>query len=93
MKKLTKKQRAEIYLKVAEYLELESPDTYYLCGKLSFFGKVPYDDVLSTFEEFILFRPEQTEGGSLWWAEGEFGLSVRITCMLLCYYMIKNPIK
>lgn len=93
MKKLTIKQRAAIYLKVANYLEQESPSFYFLCGELSRHSGVEYGQVMQVFDEFVLFMPDRNEGGSLWWAEDEFGLSVRITCMLLCYEMIQNQIE
>lgn len=94
MKELTKKQRAAIYLKVAEIVS--RPDYYagnyeqglcYLVNKAK--GIYNYAGICD-FPELELFKPNKEEGEGRyyrWWTEDDS--ASRVICMLLCYQMCK----
>lgn len=65
MKKLTAKQRSEIYLKVAERVFSDCDDDVFLCCFLTDEYKIitrikeyPVEYVFNLFDEFSLFSPE-----------------------------------
>lgn len=93
MKKLTAKQRGEIYLKVAEIL---TENRYHICGQLAKYidqhgwsaEGMSTNKVCENFDEFSLFQPDNININDCWFDIGD--MEQRITCMLLCYEMTKK---
>lgn len=86
MKPLTAKQRAEIYLELAEIFENMPLDVFgYLCWMLCDKMELPRvkGNAESIFYELGLFE----DANRLWVFENH---KERATCMLLCYEMTKD---
>lgn len=93
MKKLTPKQRREIYLKVAIYQAEKVGSINFdnaLCRNLCKAARVPNKGVKFDFEtlykvmpEFFLFAPDDYLEIALWFS----GNDERVICMLLCAEM------
>lgn len=95
MKKLNKKQRREIYLKVAEKMMVKN-NWWGLCYSLQEHinkNKEPdTNQIMELFPEFVLFKPEGNEWGNAWWYNGinwDEAFYPRLDCMLLCAEMCK----
>lgn len=97
MEALTKKQRREIYLKVATDMENQfvSEGTwnglcYNLCKQM---GIYTVKVMQVHFPEALLFKPDVPELDSLWWMDSEddgYNTGCRIICMLLCAEMCND---
>lgn len=88
MEALTKKQRREIYLKVAE--RVINRDGAGLCHLVTAPIRERFDTALSLYPELALFKPNRIEDTSnnRWWMNDDDGS--RIICMLLCAEMCKS---
>lgn len=88
MKPLTKKQRAKIYLEVAQLVHNSDLGVCaYLVDYCEIRQPMMEDTVLANFFEFSLFRPRWNQRAHplYWWIRDD--RSVRQTCLLLCYEM------
>ena len=88
MRKLSKKQRADIYLKVA--IHLATVEDYWVCSILAEKLGVLISEAEYILPEFWLFQPSMKEyNGSLsWWKED--ANNNRIQALLFCYEMCNS---
>lgn len=90
MKKLTKVQRAKIYLEVASLVyNSDLGICAYLVDYCDYRQVLMEDTAQENFEEFALFKPRKNQRSSYlyWWIRDD--RAIRQTCMLLCYEMTK----
>lgn len=88
MKKLTRNQRAEVYIKVAEKFSLPKHADglcYALLDAIKHNGASW--DAPPIFPEFALFEPNKKLDGHYWFENNK----QRIIVMLLCHQMCINP--
>ena len=94
MKPLTKKQRREIYLKVAERIASHvSAYGFFMCNMIAAISDTDKSEVLNYFPEFALFKND-TPYIDIWFLNSEFATDKkknegRITMLLFCAEMCK----
>lgn len=97
--KLTKKQRQEIYLRIAEKID-RAKNIKYICYELyieCFRTSEKYDELNEKlFPEFFKFKPQVNDlcGNGAWWEGLGDGTTLqfnkrRVLALLFCYEMCK----
>lgn len=95
MKPLTKKQRREIYLKVAQKIDSDiEAYGHFMCNLISSCSGIDKDDVLEIFPEFALFQNGTRLFGSIWFYSSQFSNDteanqVRVLILLMSAEMCK----
>jgi hypothetical protein len=84
-KKLTPKERAEIYLEAAEYFEKKTNTGMDVTGFCDFIGVYHGYFSVRQFIEYELFRPRIPN--LYWFPHTKEGKNQRLNALLLSYYM------
>lgn len=94
MKKFTRKQRAEIYLEAAEFIDLAVKN--YCCDALRYVTNSwdTNEELLTIFPEFELFAPKKLDLHKGWWGmyvDSNYQRNPRILALLFARQIALNP--